>query len=273
MLRKGFRLLSQSRRHLSVAATNCQRSTISAGVLLQRDPVVTPPVDAFQKEYDAYMDWLKYQTADPFPTEFYLKKGSTLEAQWKERENERRSVWYFEDKADRPKHKVKTSNSENEAIAGDAGREGLGAKIKLNPRETEADRKGDLRSLERKLERTLYLIVKDASQKWRLVEGELKENEVLRGAAERKLSESMGTNMDIWFVGNGPIGVHTSPKNKASVKMGRARVFYMKAHIFSGQVRPQSKDTTDFAWVTKDEMEKIVEPEYWTDIKDMLSSQ
>jgi large subunit ribosomal protein L46 len=38
----------------------------------------------------------------------------------------------------------------------------------------------------------------------------------------------------------------------------------------AGQVRPQNA-VSDFAWVTKQEIEKRVKRDYWEGVKDMLS--
>lgn len=49
------------------------------------------------------------------------------------------------------------------------------------------------------------------------------------------------------------------------------QVFFMKAHIFSGQVKVDNKEIVDFAWVTKQEMKDYVAPEYYEAVQDMLS--
>lgn len=47
-------------------------------------------------------------------------------------------------------------------------------------------------------------------------------------------------------------------------------MFFFKAHIMAGQVKP-SKSITDFAWLTKKEIQKRVDAQYWDGVKDMLS--
>ena len=49
------------------------------------------------------------------------------------------------------------------------------------------------------------------------------------------------------------------------------KVFFYKAHIFAGQARPVEERVTDFAWLTKEEIESYVDKEYWEGTKDMLS--
>ena len=47
--------------------------------------------------------------------------------------------------------------------------------------------------------------------------------------------------------------------------------FFLKAHILAGQVRPDGKNVTDFAWLTKEEIETRVDKDYWAGVRDMLS--
>ena len=47
--------------------------------------------------------------------------------------------------------------------------------------------------------------------------------------------------------------------------------FFLKAHILAGQVRPNGKTATDFAWLTKEEIEPRVEKAYWESVKDTLA--
>ena len=49
------------------------------------------------------------------------------------------------------------------------------------------------------------------------------------------------------------------------------QVFFYKAHIFAGQVQPAEKRITDFAWLTKEEIESYVDKDYWEGTKDMLA--
>ena len=48
--------------------------------------------------------------------------------------------------------------------------------------------------------------------------------------------------------------------------------FFLKAHILAGQARPNGKNVTDFAWLTKEEIEPRVEKDYWASVKDILSN-
>lgn len=49
------------------------------------------------------------------------------------------------------------------------------------------------------------------------------------------------------------------------------QVYFFKGHILAGQCIPDGKEVVDYAWLTKQEIQKQVEPHYWNAVKDMLS--
>jgi large subunit ribosomal protein L46 len=62
--------------------------------------------------------------------------------------------------------------------------------------------------------------------------------------------------------------------HETSTEVGE-KTFFIKTRIFAGQadVAQQAAAWEDFAWLSKDEIEKIVHPRYWARVKNMLSSQ
>lgn len=48
-------------------------------------------------------------------------------------------------------------------------------------------------------------------------------------------------------------------------------LFFYKAHILAGQVRPDGESVLDFAWLAKEEIQLRVEKNYWLGVRDMLS--
>ncbi|KAK3199361.1 hypothetical protein Dsin_022776 [Dipteronia sinensis] len=183
---------------------------------------------------------------------------------------------------------------------------GEGGDVKLGGlrRATEADAKDDKQSLERALSRTLYLLVKNKPQAkdepektlWRFPSGIVEGKEGLKETAERVLGSSCGVNMNTWFVGNHPVGHYTRDLANLKTILGSKgdaakdtkkevtesneeveveKTFFMKARIFSGQadVQYNKNDVEDFRWLTKQEIEKVVSPSYWSRIKNMLVEQ
>ncbi|KAJ2744615.1 hypothetical protein GGI20_002830 [Coemansia sp. BCRC 34301] len=242
------------------SASSCAHNTgVCAGVLLQRDPIVTQLAGKFEEATDRYYDWLQFMSADRFPRDFFFKKGSTAESKWMDLEDARASDWFF-DEASRPVFKsVKRVAHEDDTV----DKSEVSKPIEINARETEADAAGDEQSLERRLDRTLYLVVKGAKGEWSLPQGKVKGEELLHEAARRNLKDICGGKMSVWMVGNGPVGHY---------KSGETSTFYVKGHILAGQASPNTELASEFKWITREEVEKTVSAEYWLAVKDMLST-
>jgi len=141
-----------------------------------------------------------------------------------------------------------------------------------------------VKSLDRKGQRNLYLLIQQqmagstdaaagAGAVWKFPEIAVSDNELLHESAARDLKELCGEAMDTWIVSRNPIGLYeihpaTPPADPAASQ--KTCVFFFKAHIMAGQVKP-GKSVTDFAWLTKKEIAKRVDERYWDGIKDMLS--
>lgn len=95
-------------------------------------------------------------------------------------------------------------------------------------------------------------------------------------------------NMNTWFVASHPIGhlveapqqgqdatSAQSSDNTGSTEVESKKTFFMKARIFAGQadVKDNSYEVEDFKWLSKEEVEKHVTPEYWSSVKNMLVEQ
>ncbi|KAF9116828.1 54S ribosomal protein L17 mitochondrial [Mortierella sp. AM989] len=253
---------------------------IVAGVVVSRQPLILRDLSPFEKEYFLYQQSLERDSASPFGAEFYFKKGSVAERRWKQQEAERiasLSTSSLSKSSSKSSVEGSAAGSDDELTEEDRVA-ALEAQIEFNDRITEADRKNDVKSLERALQRTLYLIVKKPREQhaWQFPQGGMRIVENLQEAAGRELQEECGDNMDLWFVGRVPIGHYSYShpdgfKTEADAPVKGTKVFFMKAHIFSGQVQLDNKEVIDFAWVTKQEMKDYVSPDYYEAVKDMLS--
>ena len=93
--------------------------------------------------------------------------------------------------------------------------------------------------------------------------------------------QSAGVNMNTWVVGHTPVGHFTFnfPRPRLVRDRGLEEVgektFFMKARIMAGQVSLGSNELglTDFQWLCKEEVEKQVQPRYWSAVKDMLAER
>lgn len=177
-------------RHASTGAV-ASTGTIWTGLLIKRSPVVTRTLSPLEHTYLADKAFQQTLDATPFAPEFYFKKGTPAEQKWSAAQD--------------PKAPAAIQVLE---------------KVEALPRITEADEKNDTKSLKRALERTLFLIVRErgtsSDKGWTLPRGSLQEEEVLHTSADRIVKESFGEQMDVWRVGQAPVGHVVSSKDKVS---------------------------------------------------------
>lgn len=248
-----------------------QLSNIRAGIILSRIPIVTPEPTPFENAYYKYQDELERRLMWTFPQYYYYKKGSLSERKFVSRQKypitKQPGVIFEKGDPDvrmnrerRLKQEIVVPKEESED-----GNDALTKRIEPNSRITEADKKNDTTSLIRKLDRTLYLMVKDSNGGWKLPSFKVNESEPLHDAAERGLRDIGGVNMHTWTVSNSPCVYYNSNNNN------NLKEFYIKSHIIHGQFKPQDKDTNEFAWLTKEEVCDKVDVDYFNKIGPVLS--
>lgn len=97
--------------------------------------------------------------------------------------------------------------------------------------------------------------------------------------------------MNTWFVGNHPVGHYVynirnparitqsdSPSAAATASTSHIageKTFFMKSRISRGQADPKANKmgVEDFKWLSKEEIQKEVSPQYWNSVKNMLVEQ
>lgn len=143
------------------------------------------------------------------------------------------------------------------------GADDLSRKIVPNSRITQADNNGDLTSLERKLSRTLYLII-NKKDKWILPNFNEENSETLtplHKLAEEGLFSLGGDKINYFNVSNKPCHLYNESDKKE---------YFIKSHILSGQFEPQDS-SLKYMWLTKDELNSYLNKDYYKDIKHLLS--
>ncbi|KAB8239169.1 ribonuclease H-like domain-containing protein [Aspergillus alliaceus] len=275
--------------------------TINAGVALSRPPQITRDLSQFEKAYYFYQKRLNERLALPFTKYFYFKRGTPADEDWKRKIRERQTpardigkynayskdAWNDEllvgAVESEPDHQVEMLVQDAEATVNATSQDTSKKEEIPRPfsRVTEADEKNDQRSLNRALQRTLYLLVQTKEGYWKLPSSEVEQEETLRLAAERTLAQSAGVNMNTWIVGFHPVGHHVynfkSPRvDKASgaEHLGE-KTFFMKARIMAGQadLSANTQNLQDFKWLTKEEIAPFVLPQYYSNIKNMLAER
>ncbi|KAI0798081.1 39S mitochondrial ribosomal protein L46-domain-containing protein [Abortiporus biennis] len=258
-----------SRTKTTTTETKAGAPILNTAVILNRSPIITRTPTPFERAYYAYQSRIKRALHTPFPVEFYFKQGSLLEGKFNKEEEEREREAFGSLRPSSSKVQAEEKNESSPAQQQSPDILGEEEDVQPMPRVSEADKTGDVKSLERKMERNLYLLLlgKDASGKqvWRFPQGPVETGELLHEAASRDLEAECGSGMDTWIVSRQPVGVYQSPKASQSY------TFFYKGHILAGQAKPDNKSVADFAWLTKEEIKPKVDQDYWHGVKDMLS--
>ena len=185
-----------------VAQSSPQTSyAVNAGVVLSRPPQITRDLHPFESAFFLYQRRLNERLALPFTRYFYFKKRTPADLEWKRKMKQRltpaRDIGRYQGYGDEAwNDEVLVGANESkfewqvEKLLEDAEQSGAepGAadapgtkKIEREPvdrpmpRVTEADEKNDTKSLNRALQRTLYLLVKNKDGQWEFPQDKLRE--------------------------------------------------------------------------------------------------
>ncbi|GAA5852871.1 hypothetical protein JCM9279_006209 [Rhodotorula babjevae] len=250
-------------------ATSPSPYRVVAAALLSRPPLVLPALSPLERSYYAYQRKIHRALSKPTAsaTSWFFKKGSAAE----------KAFAQFDQRVDREDTGL-DERAEQRAFEM-AGEEVEGAPEVMSA-ETEADRSGDARSLERRADRTLYLLLKKKRDQhaWQFPQGAVSSTESLVDAAHRELLGEAGPNVDAWPVGRVPASAleYEFPPEHRRKNPGSegARVFFMPMRIVRGQPVPNAKEgIVDYAWLTKEEVKDKVSSEYWDAVAPALSDK
>ncbi|KAF2100736.1 hypothetical protein NA57DRAFT_27912, partial [Rhizodiscina lignyota] len=273
---------------------------IQTGVVLSRPPQITRDLHTFEKAFFLYQRRLNERLALPFTRYHYFTRGTPAYKEWyrkfKLRETPAHEIGVYNAygkegwndellvgavEAD-TQHQVDVMLEEAKVPKTSESSEGSAAEEEVIerpvPRVTEADQKGDLKSLDRLLQMSLYLLVQNPDGRWTFPTAAVVGKEGLADTAERILVQTGGPNMNTWVVGNAPIGHYEFSFSKPNFneqlgfeELGE-KAFFMKARIMAGQVDLSANKLglKDFRWSSSEEIEKLVKPKYWNSIRRML---
>ncbi|GLU00699.1 hypothetical protein SLE2022_180470 [Rubroshorea leprosula] len=126
------------------------------------------------------------------------------------------------------------------------------------PRITEADKTNDKKSLQRTLDRRLYLLLygntygaPSGKTIWHFPEKVFESEETLHKCAESALKSVIGDLSDTYFVGNAPMG-HMVMQPTENVPEP-CKEFFFKSQVIATNKFNIGK-CKDFVWITKDEL-------------------
>jgi len=134
-------------------------------------------------------------------------------------------------------------------------------------RTTQADEEGNKRAIWRKLDRRLFLLVRNKQSKaWEFPSVDHADGETIRATAERNMQLTAG-DTKCYFVGNAPCGHFARPSGDTQ--------FFSKVQVLDIQKDISLANTSgadDFVWVTSDEVCEFIEDKGLQDLcRGMLS--
>ena len=169
---------------------------------------MTRDLTPFEKSFFLYQRRLNERLALPFTRYFYYQRGTPGDIEWKRKIKERKTPardigeynpygdegWNDEllvgDGVSEPEDQVESLLKDAEVEVKERGVQGEGEVVKKEeverpmPRVTEADRAGDLKSLNRALQKTLYLVVSTGQGQWEFPSAELAMQESLHTVSQ-----------------------------------------------------------------------------------------
>ncbi|KAF3483346.1 mitochondrial 54S ribosomal protein YmL17/YmL30 [Arthroderma uncinatum] len=274
---------------------------IKAGIILSRAPRITRDLTPFEKSFYFYQRRLNERLALPFTRYFYFKRGTPVNEEWKrkfkDRQTPARDIGKYNAYAEtawndelivgatesEPQNQVDALVRDAEGFSaseyeGEARHEEIPKPL---PRVSEADTTGDEKSLDRAMQRTLYLLVKVKQGYWKFPSVTLDVKENVRAGAERSLVQSVGPNMNVWTVGYHPVSHYVQRFTKPIIdtatgaELKGEKTFFLKGRILAGQadVTKNMQDVVDFKWLSKEEVQKHVMLPYWSAVQNALSER
>ena len=152
------------------STTTPSKPLLEASVIVNRSPTITRSPSRFEKTFFQYQSRIARALHNPFPYEFYFKQGSPLEAQFniEERKRERQAFGRLT--------RTMWDTTEANLEAAELAKEDVG---KRAARFTEADKRKDSHSLDRRGERNLYLVTKSEEGLWSFPRSAIKKGEFL----------------------------------------------------------------------------------------------
>ncbi|XP_025195087.1 39S ribosomal protein L46, mitochondrial [Melanaphis sacchari] len=236
---------------------------IMAGLCLQRKPIITKSLTDTEVNFQNFLQEIEFEKS--LKSDHELRHEKDVKRMEKLKNGK---VIDFDD--------VDQASSQSAQDYVDKNKEEL-LNFKFASRSTKADEINDTKSLKRKLDDNLVLIVKQKlgqDDLWILPQGLWNNGETLRQTAERILRELCGNNINASFYGNAPCGFYKYkyPKQKREqCNVEGAKIFFFKAKLLDGNVE-QKGTWTDYEWSTVPELNKRLIQPYMKNVKLFLSN-
>jgi large subunit ribosomal protein L46 len=179
---------------------------LRAGIVLSRPPLITRDLHPFEKAFYLYQRRLNERLAIPFTRYFYYRKDTPASIEYKRKIQERktpaRDIGFYDAYGpegwndellmgapeSEPEHQMEALLKDAQPDSTSVTTDEVAAEAKPQevsiprpmPRVTKADETGDQKSLDRMLQRSLYLLVANAEGRWAFPSAPIEGRETLR---------------------------------------------------------------------------------------------
>uniref|UniRef100_A0A7S4RQR8 Large ribosomal subunit protein mL46 N-terminal domain-containing protein n=1 Tax=Ditylum brightwellii TaxID=49249 RepID=A0A7S4RQR8_9STRA len=237
-----FDTLQRRDEYLDRKARRCGKPwKVLVSAVVERLPVVTPDAPQWEEEYWEMKSMLMENSGKEFPMEL-----------------------------------ANAGLSATSSMAGDTNavydRDDLLEQLKKQgftpaPRETEADRTGQIQTLDRQLKTRVYLAIVPSSassstntQQWSFPTVQVNDDETLLSAAKRSITSSIGTKLEFWTPSNCPLGVQLTPyEEEEDSEYFGTKTFFIKVQLDDeGTIEENENVVQDWGWLTREEMTEKV---------------
>lgn len=138
------------------------------------------------------------------------------------------------------------------------------------PRETEADKSGNVKTLDRRLKTRVYLAVKGSedNSKWTLPTVDVNDDETLLEATKRAVANAAGDKLELYCPSPCPMAVDMkvySDEDQAKYGTFGTKTFFLRVQYDEGDVSEEDNDGSDYAWLDREEMTQRVREEQGED--------
>ena len=145
----------------------------------------------------------------------------------------------------------------------------------LEPRVTDADRRGNIKSLRRALPQRLFLVLKKNREEnaWQFPQGDWLQGETIRDTASNRLKEGLGDKLETHFLSNAPsvhIEYYSTPEYKEKTGFDGTKVFYFRAFHIGGPIKLPD-GIVDFAWLTYSELRDYLSPSLYNRVSPAIT--
>jgi len=142
-------------------------------------------------------------------------------------------------------------------------------------RTTQDDIEQNTQSLNRHLDKSLYLIIQKAGSRynWQFPSTNWVNGESIKNTAERALRDSCGSNWKYWIPSQSPCGVYkyrVESELQDLLKAEGIKEFFFRSHYFGGELKMNSKIVKDYKWVSKEELKDYLDEEYYNSVIQLI---